>query len=292
MNTEHGQPHPPVIILGMHRSGTTMITQLLERLGLFTGKDTARNAESRFFLGLNMWMVSQPSGGWANPEPVDSLIETPAIYQPTLEFVRDRVDSFHLAGYLGLRRWLQYRSINNLDFPWGWKDPNNTFTLPVWMDLFPDAKVIHIQRHGVDVAASLQHRAEKEFEHRLRKWKRLRVYYHLTKPKRPFATLQTWYLENGLDLWERYVDRARHHIRTLPDHRTMELRYEDFLGDPEPELRRMAEWLELPADEKDICTAAADIDRSRAYAFSESKRLSRFARKKQEVLKRFGYDTP
>ena len=29
---------PPVIIVGMHRSGTTMLSQLLERLGLFTGE--------------------------------------------------------------------------------------------------------------------------------------------------------------------------------------------------------------------------------------------------------------
>ena len=32
----------PIIILGMHRSGTTMITKMLENLGLFVGAENGK----------------------------------------------------------------------------------------------------------------------------------------------------------------------------------------------------------------------------------------------------------
>jgi hypothetical protein len=47
---------------------------------------------------------------------------------------------------------------------WGWKDPRNSITLPVWLKLFPDARVIHIVRNGVDVAESLYRRQQRGFQ--------------------------------------------------------------------------------------------------------------------------------
>ena len=45
MNTT---PLQPVIIMGMHRSGTTMLASLLEQLGLFIGTKKQENDESLF----------------------------------------------------------------------------------------------------------------------------------------------------------------------------------------------------------------------------------------------------
>lgn len=42
-------PVPPIIIVGMHRSGTTMITKMLENLGLFVGDQKEINNEALFF---------------------------------------------------------------------------------------------------------------------------------------------------------------------------------------------------------------------------------------------------
>ena len=60
-----------------------------------------------------------------------------------------------IAGFLGWKRYLAYRSLERFDQPWGWKDPRNVFTLPLWLRVFPEAKIIYIVRNGVDVAASL-----------------------------------------------------------------------------------------------------------------------------------------
>ena len=40
---------PPIIIFGMHRSGTGLLVRSLERCGVFIGSYQARNNESRFF---------------------------------------------------------------------------------------------------------------------------------------------------------------------------------------------------------------------------------------------------
>ena len=41
--------HPPIIIIGMSRSGTGMLAKMLEDLGLFIGKSKDRNNEALFF---------------------------------------------------------------------------------------------------------------------------------------------------------------------------------------------------------------------------------------------------
>lgn len=39
----------PILIIGMHRSGTSMITRKLESLGLFLGNEKDENDEAFFF---------------------------------------------------------------------------------------------------------------------------------------------------------------------------------------------------------------------------------------------------
>ena len=40
----------------------------------------------------------------------------------------------------------------------GMEDSRSTLTLPVWLSIFPEARVIHIVRNGIDVGMSLQRR--------------------------------------------------------------------------------------------------------------------------------------
>lgn len=43
----------PVIVLGMHRSSTSMLVGLLRELGLWIGHQAPRNNEARLFRRLN-----------------------------------------------------------------------------------------------------------------------------------------------------------------------------------------------------------------------------------------------
>ncbi len=50
---------PPIIIVGMHRSGTSMISRILEELGIFMGKSKDANHKASFFHNLNNWLLQQ-----------------------------------------------------------------------------------------------------------------------------------------------------------------------------------------------------------------------------------------
>ena len=58
---------PPVIILGMHRSGTSMLSRILEKLDIFMGWRKEENNEALFFLKFNDWILKQANATWDNP---------------------------------------------------------------------------------------------------------------------------------------------------------------------------------------------------------------------------------
>ena len=57
----------PVIIIGMNRSGTSMIVQKLKEMGVFMGATLEVNNEATLFLELNDWLLAQCQGGWYSP---------------------------------------------------------------------------------------------------------------------------------------------------------------------------------------------------------------------------------
>ena len=101
--------------------------------------------------------------------------------------------------------------------PWGWKSPLTTFTLPIWLDLVPHAKVIHIYRHGVDVANSLRQRENRDWERRAPFSKGVLPVSGVTcHPAKDWGVYQSPpcdSLEGGLTLWEEYVAEARAHVQ-------------------------------------------------------------------------------
>ena len=146
---------PPVIIIGMRRSGTSIVTRLLQRVGLFVGRTSQSNDEAVFFLHLNKWILEHCGRSSEQPTLIHELLKDWELRSSVEEYRNFSLSTPQSVSYLGLRLYLKHRSIKNLDGPWGWKVPRNALTLPIWLSIFPDAKVVHIQRHGVDVAQSL-----------------------------------------------------------------------------------------------------------------------------------------
>ncbi|MEX0732344.1 MAG: sulfotransferase [Aquisalimonadaceae bacterium] len=283
---------PPVIIIGMHRSGTSMLTRVLQGFGFYMGRGTTRNEECRFTNALNYWIFRQSSATWERPEGVDALLADPRIRGYVEDYLAGVVDGPASWRYLGLRRWLRYRSMQNIREPWGWKDPRNSYTLPVWLNIFPDARVLHIMRHGVDVAESLRVRRSAAVEASAARFMKARRRY-LNNPLAPkrggFAhSMRCATLAGGLDLWEAYTARARHHVEALGE-RALELRYEDLLADPVPHLRRIIDFCGLNADDSAIHAIAAKFDGSRAYAYRGDPELVEFAGQSTARLARLGY---
>lgn len=270
----------PIIVIGMHRSGTTMICRLLEELGLLVGHRKDDNFEARFFHNINLWLFSQSGARWDHPLPFHDLVDNVDARALAVDYIRRYLlDSPRTASFLGVGNYLKYRSVQKIDIPWGWKSPQNTFTLPVWMDLFPQAKVIHIYRHGVDVANSLRVRNRKDMS---RNWIR-NAYYgmpllHSIWPKRGdfMGSVRCDSLEGGLGLWEEYMAEAKKHVEGMGD-RAVEIKYEDFLAEPLPALLKLAQFCELPVDDVAVQQAAGRVKLERAFAYRKNPELRALA---------------
>jgi hypothetical protein len=138
---------PPVIITGMHRSGTSLLASMLHLAGLHLGDRLLGpgpgNRQGYFedldfiefqdgllaSLGTTIYLASPPRGA-----PSD----------------RDRQRG---ADLLEARRARP---------AWGWKDPRTALFLEFWLELAPDALFVFVYRSPAEVADSLRRRRDAE----------------------------------------------------------------------------------------------------------------------------------
>jgi glycosyltransferase involved in cell wall biosynthesis len=291
--------HPPVIVIGSGRSGTAYVTRILEGLGVFMGANQDPNNEAFFFIRLNTMLLAEAGVSWSNPEAFRLKLDDEGFRAQVRSQARSHLRSRGVTGYLGWSRARRYRSMGRFDQPWGWKDPRNTFTLPLWLDLFPDARVICVHRNGIDVAASLW--AQQQGRHRLRflASAAAKRRFHLptivrdlrvgrrTNRNIPRITRFTS-IEEGLTLWESYVEEARRHVDRLGD-QALEIRFEDLLAEPERHIRLLARFCEQPAPEAVVARLAAAANPSRSLAHRGDPQLLELARRSEERLRLHGY---
>jgi hypothetical protein len=156
----------PVVVLGMHRSGTSFLIRALNLSGLWLGGDEqlhtvegrARvgnpkgNYESRDAIQINDAILRRSGGAWFRPPPrLDIADEDLA-----------RIRTF--CGGL-------VRSQPGDAPRWGWKDPRTVLTLEAWLRaLAGPAFVVASFRHPVAVARSLLARDRLPLEGGLALW--------------------------------------------------------------------------------------------------------------------------
>ena len=259
----------PVILLGMHRSGTSLVARVLEELGLFQGKDLQDDHESTFFLEINDTLLKRAGAVWDHPAAVRDLLKVPDAVSHTLRCLRHDLSSPRLlAAYFGTAWPLRRRSLAKLDRPWGWKDPRTVFTLPLWLRLFPGAKLIYIRRNGVDVAASLRAREASELARRVKEYARKsrQLSSHSMLRRAGFkGSARCLTLDGAFSLWEEYVAQAEQALAAVPNERLV-LNYEAFLASPSSELPPLAAFCGLTAPAAAVATAAGGVNSTRANA--------------------------
>jgi hypothetical protein len=279
----------PIIIIGMHRSGTSMMTGMLRQLGLFIGANKDNNDESNFFQRMNDWALKQAGGSWDNPEMIDDLLANGTVRGLVLDYFRYSLHSPRQLFFLDWRNYLRGQRLETMTTPWGWKDPRNTYTLPLWLDIFPDAKVIHIYRNGIDVAESLRVRWRKDLERVQKVYQRQKpLFAALPKFKTFPLSVRCSDLEQGFKLWEQHLQRAQAHVQTLGD-RAAEVKYEDFLQDPLAHLRSLATFAELPSNETKLKEITSQVREARGQAYRKNPELLAFSEEVNERLERYGY---
>jgi hypothetical protein len=236
---------PPVILLGMHRSGTSILARMLRACGLFLGRNLDNHYEPGYFRRVNDALLNRAGSSWSQPEEYRGRRGDPDFHRESVEFVRRSVDRDFAGRFFTLAQ-----RIPLLGDPlphWGWKEPRTCLSMGVWNELFPEARLIHIVRHPLDVALSLRRREEER--------------QALGKKPLPWNAD----LAHGLALWEAYVSDLLE-LRTCHE-RYLELRYEDLVDAPRQRLVEVARFAGLPDDAARLDTAAglAEGDRARRY---------------------------
>jgi hypothetical protein len=266
-----------------------MVAEMLEQCGLFSGLKKDPNHESLFFQDKNDWIMHECGATWDHPEPMHYLADNKEVRTLIKDYLLRSLKAPAAIRYLGWKKYMQYRSPVNLDIPWGWKDPRNTYTLPFWLDVFPGAKVIHICRHGVDVASSLKIRQDKVLAYETSAYEKRKARYLLKSKNGRFTdSVRCLSLEGGFSLWEEYMQEAKRQTADLGE-RVMNIRYEDFIANPGAMLKDVAGFCGLPADEKLIAHAAGKVKTGRAYAYTSDNVLQDFEGQVLSRLRANGY---
>ncbi len=290
----HEPDRQPLIIIGMHRSGTSMLARLLKAAGVFMGQKVDENMESVFFQKLNEWLLRQCGASWHNPEPVKLLLSRENARALAVDYIACVMSSRWAISYLGLLDFIRHRDIRNLSIPFGWKDPRNTYTLPIWLDIFPRAKVIYVYRHGIDVANSLLGREDEVFA--MKRARHARKKKYLRYWLRPFPPYEGFLsapgiesLEDGVSIWENYNRHALALLGTLGN-RAFSARYEDFLENPEESIGSLMDFCNLDADGATIDKLAASVRPGRAFAYKNNTALRKIAESVTIQLGILGYE--
>jgi hypothetical protein len=136
-----------IAILGMHRSGTSLLAGTLGECGLDLGEVNASapgnekgNQESWLLMALHEDLLRQAGGGWDRPP------ERPVVWGPLHKAIRD----FAINRFAGSPLW-------------GFKDPRTLLVLDGWLEALPALESVGIFRHPAEVAESLRTRTPARF---------------------------------------------------------------------------------------------------------------------------------
>src|SRR5262245_26755755 len=117
----------PIVVIGMHRSGTRLVVDVLDKLGVFMGADRQGDAESVTFMTINEWLFHQCGAFWSEPMSVHFMLSQPEVVEELAAGTR-RALAAQFDQYAGAAGWHLEGRVQELP-AFGWKDPRNTFTL-------------------------------------------------------------------------------------------------------------------------------------------------------------------
>ena len=195
-----------IVVLGMHRSGTSMIAGILSHLGVNMGNDLIGERpfnprghfENKEFLAMNVDILLVNGGSWAKPPSREAILASGKHFDSRIEDVINR-------------------SKSSL---WGWKEPRTSLTIDLYYPYLENPYFIVCYRKAEDIARSIAERAET-----------------MTQEDVPF--------EFSRDLTRAYNDRIKVFFKAHPKEKRLNIFYDNVIDNPEKYVRKIASFLKL-----------------------------------------------
>ena len=277
----------PIIITGIHRSGTSLLTRIIENNSVFFGRSKDINNESLFFQNINKWIMSTNGSTWDNPKSFIDNIDSDS-FDMLINKINILLNSYSNFRYFGTKNLIKRENFFNLGYAWGWKDPRNIFTLPFWLNLFPSSKVILVKRHPYDVSLSLIKRNIKLKNKDSRSIYKKAPYFLI-----PFLNLSNFSnlgslnisnMEDAMNLYDVYFNEIEKLIEKYEKNIYL-LKYEDIILKPDSVLKDIFNFCDLNSSDIKLPEL---INKDRTYIYKSEKVKFNFE-KYGLKLKEYGY---
>lgn len=298
--------HPPVIIIGHWRSGTTFLHELL--------------AQDLQFCYVTLWNTMLPDSfpvlePWKKflayflpkTRPMDNIdvdIDGPyeeeagiAVLSPwsffhCLHFPRNAdeqyLNSIHFKGLsdeermkwtTDYARFMKTIVLMNDGKRLLLKDPANTARIPALLDLFPDAKFIHIYRNPYKVYASTVNM-------------RIQVLKKLALQDGHRGDIERQVIANYQRLMQAFFKQQK----LIPQKNFVEIRYEELVRNPKDQLAHIYDHLELPGFDEALPAISRYLNqkenyKTNIYTFDDA-HVQRVTQEWSFTIDKWGYTPP
>ncbi|MFC7394407.1 sulfotransferase family protein [Scopulibacillus cellulosilyticus] len=234
-----------VCILGMHRSGTSMITRCLNLLGVDLGNDSDLIIKGEKFNQEGYWehkeimlrqqqILKKFSRSW------DTQVPLPGEWwkRKDIALHKKRLKQIIINEFIDKRLW-------------GWKDPRTSLLLPMWQEFFQELNIsptyVIVVRNPLDVAHSLNER------NGFSKIKSFQIWglYTLSSLHSSIGSNRTLiHYDSFIDNWENKIKKAAEKIDIiLPCSKEIKKTVDSFI---QPELQHSKSTIEDLLKEKDV----------------------------------------
>jgi hypothetical protein len=208
----------PVFIVGVDRSGTTLLTMMLDMHSQLWIPNESHFIVD-YFEKYEGVAITQDDN--LKRSIVRKIFDERYVRDWDISITADQVDVTACRTLSDvIAAFYQACATSKGKMLWGDKTPRYLVHVDVLNKLYPEARFIHIVRDGRDVAESIS---------------------------------QMWWGANdfasALKSWERRVEMGHKMLNMLPQDRWIQLRFEDLVLDTKKELRRVTDFLQLPFEE-------------------------------------------
>ena len=231
---------PPVIIIGAHRSGTSATARALELVGLQIGQRLDSHRESKALQNLHEEYLRGVGASWHDPKLFLDRLQTAEGQRDCVKYLRSNIRARfgEIFGYRNNPKGMWLRLRLKLGAPWGWKEPRTTLFAPAWLEIFPNARILHVIRDPLAAGESIRER-ELKFQ---------------AAGDPPTPNLDN--INYCRELVETYL-RAGEQLANSPNYQR--LQFEQLQNNPPAMLEQLAKFCGLQPGTGDLAAAAASI---------------------------------